>query len=46
VYRDYRGTLLVVQLLEELRCKPEGRGFDSRWCNLNFSLTKIHPAAL
>jgi hypothetical protein len=24
------GTLLVVQLLEALRYKPEGRGFDSR----------------
>ena len=20
-----------------LRCKPEGRGFDSRWCHWNFS---------
>ena len=24
------GTLLVVQLVEALRYKPEGRGFDSR----------------
>jgi hypothetical protein len=29
----------VVQLVEALRCKPEGRGFDSRWCHWNFSLT-------
>jgi len=21
----------VMQLVEALRCKPEGRGFDSRW---------------
>jgi len=26
------GTLLVAQLVEALRYKPEGRGFDSRWC--------------
>ena len=29
----------VAQLVEALRYKPEGRGFDSRWCNWNFSLT-------
>jgi hypothetical protein len=29
----------VVQLVEALRYKPEGRGFDSRWCHWNFSLT-------
>jgi len=29
----------VVQLVETLRYKPEGRGFDSRLCHLNFSLT-------
>jgi hypothetical protein len=22
-----------------LHCMPEGRGFDSRWCHWNFSLT-------
>jgi hypothetical protein len=33
------GTLLVAQLVEALRYKPEGRGFDSRRCPLNFSLT-------
>jgi hypothetical protein len=32
------GTLLVAQLVEALRYKPEGRGFDSRWCHWNFSL--------
>ena len=30
---------LGVQLLETLSYKPEGRGFDSRWCHWNFSLT-------
>jgi len=34
-----RGTLLVAQLLEALRYKSEGRGFDSRWCHWNFLLT-------
>jgi hypothetical protein len=29
----------VAQLVEALRYKPEGRGFDSRLCNWNFSLT-------
>jgi hypothetical protein len=33
------GTLLVAQLVVALRYKPEGRGFDSRWCHWNFSLT-------
>jgi hypothetical protein len=33
------GTLLVAQLVEALRYKPEGRGIDSRWCHWNFSLT-------
>ena len=27
------GTLLVAQLVEALRYKLEGRGFDSRWCH-------------
>jgi hypothetical protein len=31
--------LLVAQLLEALRYKPEGRGFDSQWCHWNFLLT-------
>jgi len=34
-----RGTLLVAQSVEALRYKPEDRGFDSRWCHWNFSLT-------
>jgi hypothetical protein len=34
-----RGTLLVGQLVEAPRYKSEGRGFDSRWCHWNFSLT-------
>jgi hypothetical protein len=32
------GTLLVAQLVEALRYKPEGRGFDSRY-HWNFSST-------
>jgi hypothetical protein len=36
------GTLLVAQLVEALRYKPEGRGFDTRWCHWNFSLTLPH----
>jgi hypothetical protein len=30
----------VAQLVEALRYKPEGRGFDSRWCHWNFLLTQ------
>ena len=30
---------VVAQLVEALRYKPEGRGFNSRWCHWNFSLT-------
>jgi hypothetical protein len=26
----------VAQLVDALRYKPEGRGFDSQWCNWNF----------
>jgi hypothetical protein len=33
------GTLLVWQSVEALRYKPEGLGFDTRWCHWNFSLT-------
>jgi hypothetical protein len=29
----------VEQLVEALRYKPEGRGFDSPWCHWNYSLT-------
>jgi hypothetical protein len=28
----------VAQFVEALRYKPEGRGFDSRWCHWIFSL--------
>jgi hypothetical protein len=28
----------VAQLVETLHYKPEGRGFDSRWCHWIFSL--------
>ena len=31
------GGYAVAQLVEALRYKPEGRGFDSRWCHWNFS---------
>jgi hypothetical protein len=31
--------LAVAQLVEALCYEPEGRGFDSRWCHRNFSLT-------
>jgi hypothetical protein len=33
------GTLLVAQLVEALRYKPEGRGSDFRWFRSKFSLT-------
>jgi len=33
------GKHAVAQLVEALRYKPEGRGFDSRCCHWNFSLT-------
>ena len=29
---------MVAQLVEALLYKPEGRGFESRWCHWNFSL--------
>ena len=38
-YRSCSGHA-VAQLVEALRYKPEGRGFDSRWCHWNFSLTE------
>jgi hypothetical protein len=28
----------LAQLVEALRYKAEGRGFDSRWCHCNFLL--------
>ena len=30
----------VAQLVKALHYKPEGRGFDSRWCHFHFSLTQ------
>jgi len=42
----YCGTLLVAQLVEALRYKSEGHGFDSRWCHWNFFVDIILPAAL
>ena len=30
---------VVASLVEAMRYKPEGRGFDSQLCNWNFSLT-------
>jgi hypothetical protein len=35
----YKMGYVMAQLVEALRYKPEGRGFDSRLCNWNFSLT-------
>ena len=35
-----QGGYAVAQLVEALRYKSEGRGFDSRWCHWNFSLTQ------
>jgi hypothetical protein len=29
----------LAQLVEAMRYKPEGRGFDSRWSHWNFSVT-------
>jgi hypothetical protein len=31
--------IILIPLFEALCYKPEGRGFDSRWCHWNFSLT-------
>ena len=35
----YQWGHAVAQLVEALRYKPEGRGFNSRWCHWIFSLT-------
>ena len=37
-YIYMRGTLLVAQLVEALRCKSESRWFDSRFCHWNSPL--------
>ena len=42
----YIGGHAVAQLVEALRYKPEGRGFDSRWCHWIFFIDIILPAAL
>ena len=39
-------TLLVAQLVEALRYKSEGRGFDSAMVSLEFFIEIILPAAL
>ena len=31
---------VYIWLVEAVRYDPEGRGFDSRWCHWNFSLTQ------
>jgi hypothetical protein len=35
----FRWGYAVEQLVEALRYKPEGRGFDYRWSHWNFSVT-------
>jgi len=40
------GTLLVAHLVEALRYKPEGRGFDSQWGSLKFFIDIIPPVLL
>ena len=41
-----RGTLLVAQLVEALRYKPEGRGVRFPMVSLEFFINVILPAAL
>jgi hypothetical protein len=36
----------VAQLVEALRYRPEGRGFDSRWLSFEFLIDVILSAAL
>jgi len=45
VHTHRRCGYAVAQLVEALRYKSEGHGFDSRWCHWNFS-DIILPAAL
>ena len=40
------GGHAVAQLVEALRYKPEGCGFDSRWYHWNFPLTSGRTMAL
>jgi len=37
-FKSYVGHAVAL-LIEALLYKSEGRGFDSRWCQWNFSLT-------
>jgi hypothetical protein len=37
---NFRVGHVVVQLVEALHYKPECHGFDSLWCQRNFSLTQ------
>jgi len=39
IIMEGEGLHAVAPLVEALRYKSEGRGFDSRWCYWNFSLT-------
>jgi hypothetical protein len=36
----------MAQLVEALRYKPEGRGFEFRWCTLEFFIDVILQLAL
>ena len=36
----------VAQLVEALRYKPEGRGFDPRWCHWNIDNTSGRTMAV
>ena len=45
VYSNHMGHA-VSQLVEALRYKPEGRGFDSPWRHQIFFIDVILPAAL
>ena len=37
--RSFNIAFAVAQLVEALRYRPEGCGFDFRWCHWNFSLS-------
>ena len=40
VFRNFQIGNAVAQLVEAMRYKPEGRGFDSRWHHWSFSMTR------
>jgi hypothetical protein len=40
VVHTYINGHMVVQLVKALRYKLKGHGFDSQWCQWNFSLTQ------